>query len=68
MKKFYVRGIAHTTRGLFTFQDRNLKNIKKKLKRQKIKYVLLYEKIKGTGKRPWIKSCITMEELDANKF
>lgn len=62
MKRFYVRGMAHTTQGLVLFQVRNKKDIDKILRRKKFKYIMLYQKLTRKGKIDyWVKMGITLE-------
>ena len=69
MTKFYVRGIAHTTKGMFIFQERNLKKVKRNFKKQNIGYMILYQKVKRNNKiKYWYKTPITSEVLDENRF
>lgn len=69
MAKFYVRGIAHTTKGMIVFQERNLKKVKRNFKKQNIGYMILYQKIKRNSKiKYWYKISIISEVLDENKF
>lgn len=49
MKRFYVRGMAFTTKGIFAFQDRNIKSLKLKYKRADLNYTLHYKKLKRKG-------------------
>lgn len=69
MAKFYVRGIAHTTKGMIVFQERNLKKVKRNFKKQNIGYMILYQKVKRNNKlKYWYKIPITSEVLDENRF
>lgn len=69
MGKFYIRGIAHTTKGMIAFQERNLKKVKRNFRKQNIRYMILYQKVKRNNKiKYWYKIPITSEVFDANRF
>ena len=69
MAKFYIRGIAHTSKGMIVFQERNLKKVKRNFKKQNIGYMILYQKVKRNNKiKYWYKLSITSEGCNANRF
>lgn len=45
MKRFYIRALALTNKGTFILQDRSLKKVRKQLRKDNLKYKLLYVKL-----------------------
>lgn len=50
MKRFYIRALALTNKGTFILQDRSLKKVRKQLRKDNLKYKLLYVKLIRKGK------------------
>lgn len=67
MKRFYIRAVASTNKGTLILQDRNLKKVRKQLKRNNLKYKLMYVKLIRKGRvNSWYKYTIAEDKLYAD--